>query len=221
MVWGLAEPHVFGDCFPDGEYVGFDEALESYMQTGMPEDERQRMENLLANYAYEVSQKFVYDKGPLLAHECPVAFQTEQNYTKLASLLVLNNGLLAVDGQLKAVVESLEPGVHQFWPLTITMPHGFAYPVQYYGLRIGQFRDSCVPEESQVRISTVAPMYFALGRSKKDFAAVAVSKAAIGGAHLWRETKLQTPDILMSDTLQSEIAKRGLRIFKHYKLKEV
>jgi hypothetical protein len=221
MVWGLAEPHVFGDCFPDGEYVGFDEALQSYMQTGMPEDERQRMENLLANYAYEVSQKFVYDKGPLLAHECPVAFQTEQNYTKLASLLVLNNGLLAVDGQLKAVIEEFEPGVHQFWPLTITMPHGFAYPVQYYGLRIGQFRDSCLPEESELSPNSDDNIYFAQGSDKKDFAAVAVSKAAIGGAHLWRETKLHRPNILMSDTLQSEIANRGLRIFKHYKLKEV
>jgi hypothetical protein len=50
---------------------------------------------------------------------------------------------------------------------------------------------------------------------------LAVAQDVIAGAHLWREDKLSSPEILMSDALQAEIAVRDMRIFKHHKLKFV
>jgi hypothetical protein len=38
-----------------------------------------------------------------------------------------------------------------------------------------------------------------------------VLKSVVAGAHLWRERRLCMPDVLLSDDLQAEIARRGLR----------
>jgi hypothetical protein len=54
----------------------------------------------------------------------------------LGSLVLLPDRLLAVDATLKEIIEGLEQGVHQFWPLRIIMPKGNELPVPYYGMVI-------------------------------------------------------------------------------------
>jgi hypothetical protein len=48
-----------------------------------------------------------------------------------------------------------------------------------------------------------------------------MSSEVIGGAHLWRERILDRPRICLSDELEDAIAKAGLRMMKHYKMKSV
>jgi len=50
-------------------------------------------------------------------HEPPRSFNTVKGYKSLGSLIKLNNRILAVDQALRAIIERLEPGVHQFFPI--------------------------------------------------------------------------------------------------------
>jgi hypothetical protein len=69
----------------------------------------------------------------------------------LGSLIILNDRLLAVDATSQGIIETLEPGEHQFWPIRITLRNGNEYAVPYYGMIIRRFIDSFAPEQSDVR----------------------------------------------------------------------
>jgi hypothetical protein len=140
----------------------------------------------------------------------------------LGSLLLMTGRLLAVDATLKEIIEGLEPGVHQFWPLRITMPKGKETPVPYYGMVIRRFIDSFVPEQSIFhQVMKGEDFFYANGPTKKDYGNLTVSKRVVAGAHLWRERRLLMPNVFLSDDLQAEITRRGLRIPRHHQLKVV
>ncbi len=54
-----------------------------------------------------------------------------------------------------------------------------------------------------------------------SFGDLTVLKSAVAGGHLWRERRLLSPEVFFSDTLQAEIARRGLRIARHHQLKAI
>ena len=134
----------------------------------------------------------------------------------------MNSQLLAVTAPLKAMIEELEPGVHQFWPMRITMPRNRDYPAPYYGFLIRTFLDSFLPEKSEYkgRGTLVPSLYFGADYAK-DFKKLVFSKAVTGGHHIWREKHLRKPGILISDTFQELAKERGLTLFRHYRVTEV
>lgn len=234
MVWALIEPSGFGDFFPDGDYTGWRERLSEYAAANMSPEEKAAYYNFPASYVHEVADKFTREVGtqlggtpvvtPLLPREQPVWFETVKSYSNLGSLIMLTDRLLAVDGALKDILERLEPGVHMFWPLTITMPRGRVYPKPYYGMVIGTFLDSFEPGMSAEGSCVKNPgfdSYKVSYPSKEYVSGLAFSKEKIGGAHLWRERRLRRPNICISDTLRHEIARAGLRIPKHVQAREV
>ena len=222
MVWGLVRPSGFGDFFPGGDYVGWNEKLKQYYDNEMSEAEKAEMgisERILYS---KFSNKFAKDAGPLKLHECPTEFRTVVTYKSLGSFIKLTNRLMAVDEPLKEIIEALEPDVHQFWPIRITMPKDKEYPVPYYGLVIRRFLDSFVPEQSVKEAwREMDGSYFVRMPSRQTYSGLAMSQAAIGNVHLWRERNLLNPEVLFSDALQAEIDRRALRIPKHYRLKVV
>ncbi|TAH54565.1 MAG: hypothetical protein EWM48_10855 [Sphaerochaeta sp.] len=222
MVWGLVDPVNFGDFFPNGDYVGWKEEIKRFFDEEMSAEQRAAFDNRYVRYIGEVARKFTEDRGPLDPHERPSEFRMMDARKSLASFLLLTNGLRAVDASLKEIIERLEPGVHQFWPLRITTPKGDEYPVPYYGMIIRHFIDSFVPEQSAVhQLSAGSDVFFANGPTKKDYGNLAISKRAAAGSQLWRERRLLRPKIFFSDELQVEYARLGLRIPRHHKLKEI
>ena len=223
MVWGMREPGSFGDYFPDGEFVGWKEGVKSYFENEMSAEERAKYDNWDVNYRGSISRKFAGDLGALEEHQTPKHFQTVKTYTNIASLTLL--GLLAVDEELKAIIETLEPGVHQFWPITITMPKGVVYPKQYYGLRIGQFIDAFSPEQSDPgswRVGGLNKDKFRVqGATTEHMGGLSMNASVMGKAHLWREKKLLDPHYYFSDDLHDEITQHALRVPPFYKLKAV
>jgi hypothetical protein len=233
MVWALIQPSGFGDFFPDGSYVDREDRMTEYFSQ-MPPDFQAKFKSSIASYRNYASSKFTYEIGtkigekppitPLEAHEKPAWLETEKNYSSLGSFLITENRLLVVDENLKVIIERLEPSVHVFWPIQITMPKGAVYPKQFYGMVIGQFLDSFVPEKSADGIlekENNYESYFISMETKQNLAGVAMSKSVFGTHHLWRERRLRRPGICFSDALQSEIAKAGLRMPKHFQMKEV
>ncbi len=231
MVWGLAEPSGLGDYFPDGGFEGWNEQRRAYFKQQPPEWQAQ-FKSVPDSYKYYVACKFIYEQGekigedppltPIEPHEVPQVFRTVKRYTSLGSLLVLNSGVFAADATLKDIIERVEPGVHQFWPLRIVMTKDQPYPASYYTMVIGRFIESFSPEQSDPKsfIDRGRGDYSVSWGSKDRYSGLALKRSAFAGAQLWRERRLGRL-VCMSDELQAEIKRAGLRIWKHWPMREV
>ncbi|MDW4548276.1 hypothetical protein R5H32_02805 [Defluviimonas sp. D31] len=234
MVWAMEKPSSFGDYFPDGDYVGWREGLAEHFNR-MPEAERVKYDNRPPEYIFRISAKFKYEIGvpfglsapltPIEPHEWPTELRTEKSYKTLGSLIQMTNRFLAVDTPMKELIERFEPGVHLFHPLRITMPRGRDYPAPYHMLVIGRYLDAFVPEKSDEgswEDASSGPFVFyrRTTNSKKCIEGLAISASATAGAHLWSDRKLRTPEIFLSDELRDAAMEAGLRLPKHYKVKD-
>lgn len=223
MVWGM-ERVGSGIYGPYGSFPGQQERLEA-IERQMTAEEKAEYGSL--GYAAFVNESIHKDNGPLPEQVLPRRFVAKQRYNTLGSLLVIARGVRAVDEKLKSIIERLDPGVHQFWPLQIVMPNGDEHPVQYYGMMVLRHFDSFSPEQSDpdcFRGGEIAPgikSYTVLGVSKERHAGIAMSSAVFGSSHIWRERALKNPTLFFSSELQAEIKNAGLRIPKHFQLKVV
>jgi hypothetical protein len=239
MVWGVIEPGSFGDFFTHGEFPGWEEDLRKYYDEKMPAKQKQEYldagdAKLFGSGAYRsvVYNKFIYEVGmkivgfpPTTAieeHELPKTLKTFKPYTNLGSL-ISTCGFWAADDAFKNIVERLEPNLHQFYPIQIIMPKGKIYPKPYYMLVMGQYFDSFSAEKSdEGSFEEPHNGYSSVQhRTKKYVIGLAFLKDVFGTAHMWRERHFRTPEILISDAMHAEIIKAGLRIPKHFKMKEV
>lgn len=234
MVWTIGEPKRFGEFFLDGDYVGFKEQLKESLQNQVSEADKEKYDiTMLPSYVLHVSLKFIGITSheidhprampPLTDYEQPKSFAIEHDHSKaFGSLVKMTNRLLAVDEQLKAVIEGLEPGVHQFWPIRVLAKDGTAIAKSYFGMRVRQFLDSFEPDQTPPNAVTgETGSYYASNPTKQGSKDLAVSKAVIGSTHLWRERKLKSPNLLLSDELVNRIRSADLRVPTLHKLKDV
>ncbi len=242
MVWGMDIPSTFGDFWPRGGYEGTDgnwaKRLDEYFYKGGISEEKKAamlpgLREASLSYSIYVSKKLKSEPGsredgrglpflPVEPHEVPEFYKAEKSSTSLGSLIALNYGILAVDGKLKAIIERLEPGVHQFFPIEIRMPKGKIYSEPYYIVLIGQYIDSFSPTKSKEGCwREPVTGKFTHDEWKKGFSGIALAKDAFGQAHLWREGSFIDYLTCLSDELKAAIDQEGLRLPKHYKMMEV
>jgi hypothetical protein len=237
MVWGMTLPSNFGEFWPDGAFAGWYESLKAYYREQMPEEQKALFDDGKGNgalsYMGYAGEKFIREVGtsvrpddlpfsPIEPQESPKSFTTVKKYTSLGSLIKLNDRILAVDDRLKAIIERLEPGMHQFFPIDLLMPRGVTFPNAYHVLFIGQYHDSFSPDNSKEGAwRKNGDFGYLFEESKKGVTGLAFSKSVFGGSHLWRERSLWEWLTCFSDELEAEIAAAGLRIPKHYRMKEV
>lgn len=237
MVWGMRQPDTFGEFWPDGDFEYDPKAKESRWRDRLrrhylaqsPEEQIRLLDYRsldhggngvsfgAAEYVGTISGKFRREIGTrdgpdslpytaAEAHEAPSTFDTVKTYSTLGSLIKLNDRILAVDEALKELIEGLEPSVHQFFSLDIVMPKGTKFENNYYTLVISRYLDAYSPENSD--------------ESKNNMTGLAFSKATFGGYHLWRDRRFPLLNCF-SDEIMAEISENGLRIPKHYKMREV
>ncbi|MEL6596039.1 MAG: DUF1629 domain-containing protein [Pseudomonadota bacterium] len=198
-----------------GDYVGWEEGLKAYW------DAQEAQGKPVDRNSYHVVRKFIFDEGPLADWELVKEFRTEKGIKEIAAMAETTNQLLIVHQALKELIEALEPDVHQFWPMKISMPRGKVFPEPYFGLRIGQFLNSFRPDESaEGSVRQRGSGYFCYD-TKRHTAGLAFSDQVIGGKHLWREQDLVKPNIFMSDALQQRAAEAGLQLPKHFQAQVV
>ena len=254
MVWGMALPNGFGEFWPSGFFEkdpmtrddGWYERLKSHYEKQSPEEQKRLFDfkgppGLAGlHYGSFPSEKLTNEPGTkdssgirpayglVEDHEIPRSFDTEENYKTLGSLIKLNDKILAVDEPLKAVIERMEPGVHEFFPFELRMPGGKTYPGQYYVLRVCQYFDALSREDSLEGAVEDLPIYgtdqtltVLRDKSKKTIAGLAFRQSVFGSAHLWRDRSFGKELTCFSDELIAEIEAGELRLPKHYKMKEV
>jgi hypothetical protein len=236
MVWGMALPKGFGEFWPDGDFEGWIDSLKSYYLESMPPGQQalfgEGPRGSLGYMGYAV-RKFIGEPGstiapdkpplsPIEPHEPPRSFDAEKSYSELGSLIMLSNGILAVDEALKNIIDRLEPGVHQFYPVEIKLPKGKVFPRSYYILVVGRYLESFSAENSKDGSwHERRPGFYYHDASKKGTSGLAFLGTKIGDAHLWRERGFREELTCFSDELQKEIATAGLRIPAHHQMIEV
>ena len=234
IVWAMVTPLEFGPCFPSGHYLEDDERTEAYFRANATAEELAEVDALgeggyrhrvVVHTQYVESRKFSNDEGPVDPAMQPRVFQMERGSTNLGSWLEVTNRLLMVDEALRTIIERFEPGVHQFWPMEVRGPDGEPLDRQFHALVIRQSRDSLIDEQSDLQrldqdMDERQPR-FAKNTDAAGLRRVTLRGAAIEGVHLWREHRLATPNILVSDALRTAIKEAKLRVFRHGRLNVV
>ncbi len=249
----MALPERFGEFWPDGDFEydstrkesGWSNRLRRHYLAQSPEEQIRLYDyhahgsdealHGAAEYPAYVAAKFISEMGTkdrpdglrltsVNPHEAPLTFDTEKTYAKLGSLIKLNDRILAVNEDLKAVIERFEPEVHQFFPIQIIMPNRSTFPEAYYTIVIGRYCDSFSPEKSSpnsYRTYPAFPGFYNCETSKKGITGLSLRKAGLDGAHLWRERAFRQNLTCFSDELISEIEKVGLSLPPCYRMRIV
>lgn len=247
MVWGMSLPSGFGEFFLDGDFegdgirpdaIGWSGRLKKYFNEQLAEDEKALFDDGhgpdAVRYVSYVASKFRSEIGTkgdpcdpplsaIAACEPPRSFDLEKRVKSIGSLVMLTDRILAVDEALKEIIERLDLGVHQFFPIKIRRRNGEEYPRAYYIIVVGQYFDSFSLEKSdQASFEKDGERGFFHKETKVDMGGLAFRKAVFGHAHLWRDRRMSREWLTcFSDELVAEITKAGLRIPKHYRMMEV
>ena len=84
---------------------------------------------------------------------------------------------------------------------------------------IRQFLDSFDPEASKSGAWREGKgLYFADKQNQKSASGLTLSKAVIGSAHLWREKRLKSPAVFLSDALMTASNDAGLIVPVFYRM---
>lgn len=244
MAWGMYLPRSGGPYGPYGNDEGpvdhygdgWRHRLIAYYQEQMPQAQRDFYRHG-SKYAFCVVDKFTYECGakrpgpddlpvtPIEDHEPLRFYQTEKHFNELASVISLTNRMWAVDEAVKRLVERLEPGLHQFYPVEMRSPRGKVYPVPYYVLVVGRWIESFSPEESSRDSFSLNELnkveWHKFHGSKKEINGIALRKSVFDGAHLWRERGPNEWLICFSDALAADLAVAGLKLPKYYRMKSI
>lgn len=246
MSWGMPMPDGFGPYWPSGSFNGWSQALIAYYMAQPPEVQQALYNghpDLLecaTTYPLFVSQKLTSEPGsrkssrpedtpftPVLEHEPPKAFITNAKCNELASLISLNDRIIAVDEAMKALIEKFAPEAHSFFPIDIMMPRGAKFPRQFFILCIETYFDSFVASASDERAFSELPNSDGLlsinamaMRTSECIKGLAFDRNACGGAHLWRERRFREWLTCFSDEFYAAIQADGLRLPGMFKMRE-
>ncbi len=246
MVWGLCLPDGFGDGWPEGSFEsdpkvsdrGWYERLKAHYLEQDPDTQKRLYGGELDEYGLsypgyvkrkfynEVGSKYNQYKPPyseIEGHEPPMFFHTRRGHKELFSLVAMGGTYPTVDEDLKSIIETIEPGVHQFYPLEIRMPANKIYPKQYHTLVIGAFLDSFdFAQTKEGAAHSPDPGRFNLDTTKKAMAGAAFRKSEFDGHHLWRERTFRSQILCFSDEMRDAIVQAGLKMpRKFYQMLEV
>lgn len=238
MVWGAPLPPG-----PYGEYEGPGSGwpnsgwwcrLEDWRRDHMSESDKALYGT--RSYWYCVHAKFVSDgkdtirEGdqtillpPIQPHEPPTWFKYESGHKSPAAMISLPSRVLAVSEPLMGIIEHLEPGVHRFFPIEVKNRSGSVYAVPYYIMVIGQVRDSFSPADSAEHLAQESngTTWYYCGNFKDSVTGVALDHAKHDGLHLWVEKVFGDQLVCMSDDLVARVKAVGLKMPRHWRMREV
>lgn len=248
MVWGMNHPPGSNGFFLPGEFEGpagiasggWHERLIRHFLDHMPAGEQaifQDENNAGAHwYACHAVNKFSMRRdffgrfragadACIREHEVPLYFcmSPRGSFRKLASLAMFSGPVLTVDESLRSFIEWLEPNVHTFVPIEVRRsresdPIGIRY-ILVVERRIDSFSEvQSHPDSFSITSDRRSVSHETKASSMRG---LAFRKEMIGDAHLWLEPRFRSYLLCMSDRLQAEISDAGLRIPRHWPMKEI
>ncbi|MEP5758178.1 MAG: DUF1629 domain-containing protein [Litoreibacter sp.] len=161
----------------------------------------------------EIVDAWRFGARPSLLGETPKLLIAEKARKIWPDTFVATDALLVVSDPVRVVIERLDPGIHQFFPLTFQTKRGVIIDGPWFAVNVSAKQDSVVMEKSRIVRSKRFPetnnMFF---EDAKD-GDVTVDPARLSNLNLWREARF-TMSLLGSDTLVKEFKKQGLKFLK-------
>lgn len=239
MVWIMSLPKGFGEFWPDGEFedgdkrnsLGWDGRLKAFFKELPVERQRELMgAGSWFRYGYYVSLKFISEVGsspmadlppitPVLEDEAPKTFNTEKGYNQLGDFIKLNDRIVAVSEEVKAIVEELDGDAHQFFPIDIVMPRS-TFPKKYFTMVIANYRSSFSDVNGILPTLRKGEKHRFSSMNKKYAAQMHFRRSEFEGAHVWRERLFDEFITMFSDEIVDRLQGSGLGIPKVYQAKE-
>ncbi len=151
-------------------------------------------------------------KGPL-----PTLLQLKST-GKLWDLFAVVWHYTGISDQLRQIIEDIEPGVHQFFPVTILQRSGTPFDEKYYILNVAQKFNAQLhrPDQSDdsrrekfTLYGDQVPPYLELGAMNPAF-----SRPKIAGRHLWIHTDRLNKCAVMSDVMFKRWKKEKIRRYE-------
>jgi hypothetical protein len=142
-------------------------------------------------------------QGVLLPDELlPRAARVKSARKKLPDIFALSG--LGVSERLKDSIEALEPGVHQFKEVPVTMKDGNPAPGRYFTTVVGHLaRDQVVLERSTIAFYAGSALTKIAPPMSGDDGKVVIDRSRTGGWHLW-----YSEDIYSKETISDELKER-------------
>ena len=171
-----------------------------------------------------VEVALVFKNGVRLLNqeETPEHLVLNKPRARLRDLFKTYSGALIVSEKLRALMEEMDPDVHQFMPISID---NRAEPGRWFILNVHVKQDSVVDDQSDVRPNFGSPdsheiMYFEYFPAPKGHINATINTSALGGLHVWRERRYSN-SLLVSDAFHAELKSRKIEYFELRKARDI
>lgn len=225
MAYGFDTPSTFGRFWPDFEFPDHDAAVAALFERLKTRNEMEH--KFLQDFGQSISYEFHYGSKSILEELQPRVLQLEKSYKALGDIFNIGYGL-AISSEVRALVEELEPGRHQTWPLEVLQPSGEPYSKDYHFLRIRSRLDAWNKEKSDPACyKKTGHLYKIKGLPERSAGGIALSQDVISNHHIWRHDvssragALSAFDYYVSDELKAALTKAKLKTPKLMKMMEV
>lgn len=131
---------------------------------------------------------------------------------------ISKNGMLLVRDKIRAVIESLDPGQHQFFPVTFKRARKDMDIEPYFLMNIWRYQDTIIDELSEVHPNEFSPNDRNV-MSFKGFGGpitLVIDSTKLGPLNMWRERRFKSK-ILMSDAMHDAFEAAGVKFFSTWR----
>lgn len=155
-----------------------------------------------------------YGDQKLPADAFPKNLIAQKSRKSWPDMFETTNGLRIASGRAKDIIDTLDPGLHQFFPLTIHTKRGLEVEGPWFAMNVTEEQDSVVIEKSRA--------YLPAGSSSNrlhdfiyQYKDVTVDPSRV---NLWREHYFMG-SLLASDALFDALKAADLKFYRRFKAK--
>lgn len=136
----------------------------------------------------------------------------EKSRPELPDMFWGSSSLVIVSGGYHDIIERLDPGLHQMWPIEMRRKRKESYAGRWYGLNIRPRAVSIQVEGSDTSIAKGSTFLGTPDRIKLNNSfKVSVRSNLLPEANLWWDDGIDQPIILCSDALRDAVIEAGLK----------
>ena len=153
------------------------------------------------------------DIGSLTSDQIPKSIKIKgiKKTTKLPDAFRVLNALPLVSDALRDVIERMDPGIHQFFPVDLTLPAGRKPETGFNVIIVTTKKKTILSELSEVS----GPRYGTAYTLKSPGSKVVFSPRCLEGSNIWREVGYRGR-LFISNELESVIRSEKLKFLKYW-----
>lgn len=155
---------------------------------------------------------------PVSADDQPRVVIARKPRPKWPDMFMTTGGLLVAREPAMQIIEGLDLGLHQFFPLEIKTKRGLDVEGPWFSMVVSAKQNSILLDQSSIRYSRTSPD--TSNNINYHDKRVTVDPSQQSGIHLWREQRFFM-SLLGSDTLVAALKEAELKFYPCFKAKDV